>query len=167
MQAIVNITPDWGIGSENRLLVHIRADMRRFRALTTNHTIIIGRKTLLTFPNQQPLANRENIILSHDPFFQIDNAIVCRDLFELKSALEGKDPDSVYVCGGESIYRLLLPYCSKALITRTETEVPADRFFPELNRDPDWILTDVGPLEQEGETRFRFLEYTNTNPKAL
>ncbi len=167
MQAIVNVSPEWGIGNENRLLVRIKEDMRRFRAFTTHHTIIVGRKTLETFPGGRPLPDRENIILTRDPEYRAENAIVCRSLDELRKILSGKDPDSVFVCGGEQIYRLLLPYCSTAFVTMTETDCKADRFFPDLNRQPDWILTEEGEPKTEGETMYRFLKYENTKPLSL
>ncbi len=167
MQAIVNVSPEWGIGNENRLLVRIKEDMRRFRAFTTHHTIIVGRKTLETFPGGRPLPDRENIILTRDPEYRAENAIVCRSLDELRKILSGKDPDSVFVCGGEQIYRLLLPYCSTAFVTMTETDCKADRFFPDLNRQPDWILTEGGEPKTEGETTYRFLKYENIKPLSL
>lgn len=167
MQAIVNVTPAWGIGNENGLLVRISADMRRFRALTTGKTIIIGRKTLLTFPDGKPLKNRENIVLTRDPSFAAEGAVICHSLDELKATLADRDPDSVYVCGGEQIYRLLLPYCTTALVTLTETDASADRFFPNLNRHPAWILTGVGEKQTENGVDFRFLTYTNTSVMPL
>ena len=167
MQAIVNVTPAWGIGNENGLLVRISADMRRFRALTTGNTIIIGRKTLLTFPDGKPLKNRENVVLTRDPSFAADGAVICHSFDELKAALADRDPDSVFVCGGEQIYRLLLPYCTTALVTLTETDAPADRFFPNLNLHPDWILTDAGEKQTENGVDFRFLTYTNTSVMPL
>lgn len=167
MQVIVNVSPEWGIGNENRLLVRIKEDMRRFRAFTTHHTIIVGRKTLETFPGGRPLPDRENIILTRDPEYRAENAIVCRSLDELRKILSGKDPDSVFVCGGEQIYRLLLPYCSTAFVTMTETDCKADRFFPDLNRQPDWILTEEGEPKTEGGTTYRFLKYENTKPLSL
>ena len=167
MQAIVNVTPAWGIGNENGLLVRISADMRRFRALTTGKTIIIGRKTLLTFPDGKPLKNRENIVLTRDPSFAAEGAVICHSLDELKAALADRDPYSVFVCGGEQIYRLLLPYCTTALVTLTETDALADRFFPNLNRHPDWILTGAGEKQTENGVDFRFLTYTNTSVMPL
>ena len=167
MKAIVNVTPQWGIGSEGRLLVRIHADMRRVRTLTSHNTIIIGRKPLGTFPNGAPLPNRDNIILTRDPMFTAGNALVCHDLSELSRAVSDRDPDTVYVCGGEQIYRLLLPYCDSALVTLTYTDAEADRFFPNLNLMPNWIITDAGEKQVEEETAFRFLTYTNTEPTRL
>lgn len=156
------MNPQWGIGNENNLLVRIHADMRRFRALTTHQTIIIGRKTLLSFPSGKPLPNRDNIILTRNPSFQASGATICHTLSELRDAVWKKDPESIFVCGGESVYKLLLPYCEKALVTMSDVSCPADRFFPNLNLLPNWVLSGAGPTEREGEITFRFLEYTNT-----
>ncbi|MBR4906745.1 MAG: dihydrofolate reductase [Clostridia bacterium] len=167
MRAIVNVTPQWGIGTENRLLVHIHADMRRFRALTTGGTIIIGRKTLESFPNGAPLPNRENIVLTHDATYQAENAIILHDVSELSDVLSSLDPDTVFVCGGEQIYRQLLPYCSHTLVTLTDTSAAADRTFPNLNLMPNWILTEVGEKQYENDMAFRFLTYTNTSVRTI
>ena len=167
MIAIVNINPNWGIGSENRLLVRIHADMRRFRALTQNNTVIFGRKTLETFPNGDPLPNRSNIVLTRDPDYQKDGLTVCHDLNELKTALYGLDPETVFVCGGEQVYRLLLPYCSAAYVTLTETYAAADRYFPNLNRLSNWTLKETGERQVENGTAFRYLAYVNTEIKEL
>lgn len=163
MIAIVNVSPKWGIGSDNRLLVHISADMRRFRSFTTNRTIIIGRNTLATFPKGKPLPNRENLILTHDPDFSAESAVICHTLEELFSVVKDRDPDSVFVCGGEQIYRQLLPYCSKVFVTLTYSDAKADRYFPNLNQLPNWVLTDVGEKQYENDIGFRFLTYTNTD----
>lgn len=167
MQIIVNVNPRWGIGSENQLLVHIRADMRRFRSMTTDHTIIIGRKTLATFPNGKPLPNRENIIMTRDPAFSAEGAVVCRSEDELRNVLKERDPDAVFVCGGEQIYRQLLPYCSAAHITLSYTDALADRFFPNLNLLPNWVLTEVGEKQYENGIGFRFLTYVNNDVRSL
>ena len=163
MNAIVNVSPNWGIGFENNLLVHIRADMRRFRALTQNNTVVFGRKTLDTFPNGDPLPKRNNIVLTHDSRFQKDGLTVCHSLSELKTAIEVLDPDTVFLCGGEQIYRLLLPYCSKVFLTLTEVYDQADRYFPNLNRMQNWMLSDVGEKQSENGIAFRYMTYTNQN----
>ena len=167
MQAIVNVTPQWGIGKDNNLVVRIRTDMRRFRLLTTGNTIIVGRRTLESFPNGEPLPNRTNIVLTRDPAFKAKNVISCSDLIALGKAIKGLDPDSVFVCGGEQTYQLLLPYCNKALVTLNDSDIKADRFFPNLNLLPNWILTEVGEKQYENQTAFRFLTYTNTDPLEL
>lgn len=167
MIAIVNVNPRWGIGNENKLLVRIHEDMRRFRALTSGHTIVIGRKTLETFPGGKPLPNRENIILTRNAQFEADGAIVCRDLPSLAAVLSERDADRVFLCGGEEVYRLLVPYCKTALVTLTDVSIKADRFFPNLNRLPNWILKSESEPGREGDLTYRFLEYENTEPLSF
>ena len=115
MNLIVAADNKWGIGRDGGLLASIPTDMKYFREHTTGKVVVMGRKTLESFPNSSPLPNRMNIVLTHDRSFDANGSTVCHNLSELASAIAGKDPDSVFVCGGEQIYRLLLPFCSKAL----------------------------------------------------
>ena len=111
MRAIVNADKNWGIGCENKLLVHIPSDMRFFRDHTTNNVVVMGRKTLESLPGGRPLADRDNIILSRDPGLRVKGAAVVHDVEELQALLSDIHTDRVYVIGGEEIYRLLLPLC--------------------------------------------------------
>ena len=86
MSLVVNVTQDWGIGRENQLLVSLPGDLRRFRQLTIGKTVILGRRTLATFPGGRPLPGRENFILSRDPAFQVPGARVFSDLPALLQA---------------------------------------------------------------------------------
>ena len=117
MELIVNVTENWGIGCKDRLLVAISADLKRFRALTTGKTVILGRRTLATFPGGRPLKNRENIVLTRDPAFSAEGALAAHDLAELFALLRGKNTDDVCVIGGASVYEQLLPYCARARVT--------------------------------------------------
>lgn len=167
MEAIVNVSADWGIGFENCLLVAIRADLRRFRALTEGKTVILGRKTLETFPNGKPLKNRRNIILSANPTYFVEGAEVAHGLEELKALLYGTPTDAVAVIGGETIYRLLLPYCTAARVTKTLQSFPADRFFPNLDALPRWERSSVSDVMEENGVRFQYLDYVNHDPLPL
>ena len=115
MNAIVNVTTHWGIGKNGKLLVSIPTDLHRFRELTLHKTVVYGRKTLATFPNGLPLSNRENIILTRDPEFKIEDAVICHDLDELKSVLRDRYSDNVFVIGGESVYKLLVPTATRPM----------------------------------------------------
>ena len=167
MNAIVNVTPYWGIGKNGKLLVSIPTDLQRFRELTIHKTVIYGRKTLETFPGGRPLRDRENIILTHDKEFTAEDAIICHDLDELKSLLRDRYSDNLWVIGGESVYKLLVPHCEKAYVTFSYTELKADKFFPNLNRHENWFVNAIQPTQIEGRTPFRFVEYTNTKPLPL
>lgn len=165
MELIVNVTEDWGIGFGDRLLVRISADLRRFRALTEGKTVILGRKTLETFPGGRPLKNRRNLIFSANPAFRAEGAEVVRSLDELRTAL--KPGEHAAVIGGASVYALLLPYCETAHVTRTLTTLPADRFFPNLDEDENWEKLSESEIFEENGIRFRYVTYRSRSPRKL
>ena len=162
MDLIVNVTADWGIGMGDRLLVAIRADLRHFREYTLGKTVILGRKTLQTFPGGRPLKGRRNLILSGNPEFEVPGAEVVHGLDELFAAITPEE-DTV-VIGGESVYRLLLPYCARASVTRTAVQMPADRFFPNLDELDNWKIESEGELREEDGICFRYYDYVNLSP---
>ena len=167
MELIVNVTPDWGIGFENRLLVSISADLRRFRELTTGKTVVLGRKTLATFPGGKPLKNRTNIILTRDPAFCAEPAVVVHDEAALFAALRSYPRGNIAVIGGASVYALLLDYCDSARVTKTYVDAPADRFFPNLDARENWQIRRVSELQEENGLQFQFIDYVNLSPKPL
>lgn len=167
MDCIVNVTQNWGIGKDGDLLVSIPTDLRRFRALTTGKTVIYGRKTLLTFPHARPLPNRENWILSATPAFPCRAQRCFRRLRPCRKPCVPVRADSLCLIGGASVYRALLPWCSRVLLTQTCADLPADRFFPDLDRLPNWRCTDTGPLQEDGGHSFRYLTYENDAPLPL
>lgn len=155
MQLIVATDRTWGIGYQNKLLVRISADLKRFKALTTGHTVILGRKTLETFPGGQPLPHRRNIIMSTDKTFAHPGTEVCHSVGEVV-ALAPKD---AFVIGGASVYTLLLPYCDKAYVTQVDADYTADCYFPSLAANPCWAVEDVGEWQEEAGVRFRYVNY--------
>ena len=155
MYLIAAVDQNWAIGKDGDQLCYIPADQKRFQALTSGHAVILGRKTLATFPGGRPLKNRRNLILSHNPDFAPEGAEVFHDLDSLRAAA----PDDAFVIGGESVYRALLPWCRKAYITKIHRAWPADAFFPDLDADPAWNLTEEGePMEHQGLS-FRYVTY--------
>ena len=162
MELIVNVSADWGIGMGDQLLVSIRADLRRFRELTMGKTVILGRKTLQTFPGGRPLKGRRNLILSANQALEVPGAEVVHDLPELFAAL-APDEEAV-VIGGESIYRQLLPFCRIARVTKSYVNYPADRFFPNLDLLPNWRLESQGEMLEENGVQFQYVDYVNLDP---
>lgn len=165
MDAIVNVTENWGIGLKNRLLVSISADLRRFRALTEGKTVVLGRKTLETFPNGKPLKHRRNIIMSTDSAYTVEGAEVCHSLPELFTMLQDINKDEVCLIGGASLYEALLPYCSHVVATKTYLTLPADRFFPNLDELSNWHITARSELQEENGIRFQYFVYENQTPR--
>ena len=120
MKAILSADKNWGIGYQNRLLVSIPSDMKFFRQTTTGKVVVMGRKTLESFPNGMPLKNRTNIVLTGNKGYHVKDAVIVHSKEELLEELKKYDTDDVYVIGGESIYRMLLPYCSTVYVTKID-----------------------------------------------
>lgn len=152
MNIIVAVDKKWGIGNKGKLLVSIPRDKKLFREETTGKVIIMGHNTLLSLPGAQPLAGRENIVLSRDKSLSIKGATVlnsvdaCMDYLKKNNI---KDSD-VFVIGGESVYNDFLPYCDVAHVTYIDYEYEADRHFLNLDISNEWSLV----LETEEETYF-------------
>jgi dihydrofolate reductase len=156
MNLIVAVDQNWAIGKGGDQLVYISEDLKRFKALTTGHPVILGRKTLATFPGGRPLKGRRNLVLSTNPNYTVENA----EVLPTVDALLEIAPEDAFVIGGESVYRALLPYCHTAFVTKIDALFPADRFFPNLDEDPNWTLVEQSEeLEQDG-LKFRYLTYT-------
>ena len=155
MNVIVAVDEHWAIGKDGDQLCYIPADLKRFQALTTGHAVLLGRKTLDTFPGGRPLKNRRNLILSHQAGLQIPGAEVFSDL---ETALAAAPADS-FVIGGESVYRQALPHCRRAYVTKLQKSFPADRHFPNLDADPAWrLVEEEGPFQHE-DLRFTYATY--------
>jgi len=155
MNLIVAVDEHWGIGLGGDQLVYLSTDLRRFKALTMGHPVILGRKTLATFPGGRPLKGRRNLILSKNPDFAPERAEVFRDLPSLLAAA----PEDSFVIGGASVYEALLPYCSTAYVTRVLKTFPADRYFPNLDKLPDWHVAEAGEILEEQGLRFQYMTY--------
>ena len=148
MNAIVVTDKQWAIGRSGDLLFSLPGDMKHFRALTTGGTVIMGRKTLDSFPGGRPLPKRRNIVITREP----EDAL----------ALAG-DEENVWLIGGGSIYTALLGRCRRACVTRVDAAAEnADTFFPNLDALPEWTVERTeAPVTENGLT-YRFVDYVNT-----
>ena len=159
MNLIVNVDSNWAIGYRGKLLVSIPEDMKFFRSETTGKVVVLGRKTLDTFPGGQPLKNRTNIILTRNPNYQVKGAIICHSVEEVLEELKKYNSEDVYIFGGDSIYKEFLPYCDVAHVTRTDHVYDADAWFPNLEEDPAWVLTGESEEKTYFDLEFRFCGY--------
>lgn len=155
MNVIVNVDRNWAIGNKGKLLVSIPNDLKMFRNETSGKVVILGRKTLATFPQGLPLKNRTNIVLTKDENFKAQDAIIVHSVEEVLEEVKKYPTEDVYVIGGDSVYKQFLPYCDTAIVTRTDQAYEADAYFPNLEKDPAWKMT----AESEEQTYFS-LEYT-------
>ena len=163
MNAIVVVDSHWAIGCEGRLLFSLPTDMKRFRALTLNGTVILGRKTLDTFPGGRPLPKRRNIVITRNLDFDRED---CEIAGSPQAALElaaGTPEDQLWVIGGGSVYTALLPKCKRVYLTMVDAAAKeADTFFPNLDKLPGWKVESTSePVEENGVT-YRFINYVNT-----
>lgn len=155
MNLIVAVDENWAIGKGVDQLVYIKADLKRFRELTTGHPVILGRKTLATFPGGRPLKNRRNLILSATPGYEVEGAEVYADV----DSLMADAPEDAFVIGGESVYRALLERCDTAYVTKILASYPADRYFPNLDTLPNWQVAEEGDVLEEDGVKFRYVTY--------
>ena len=159
MNLIVAVDENWAIGYKNELLIRIPADMKMFRQETTGKVVVLGRKTLETFPNGQPLKNRTNIILSTKKDYQVKDAIVVHSIEELLEELKNYPSEDIYIIGGETVYRQMLPYCDVAHVTRIDRKYEADAFFPNLEEEGTWEITAESDEQSYFDTTYTFVKY--------
>ena len=159
MKAILSADKNWGIGYKNKLLVSIPSDMKFFRQTTTGRVVVMGRKTLESFPGGLPLKNRTNIVLTGNRGYSVKDAVIVHTYDELREELKKYDTDDVYVIGGESVYRMLLPECNTVLVTKLDRAFQADTFFPDLDTMDEWEMTEEGEEQTCFDLEFRFTKY--------
>ena len=159
MKAILAADKNWGIGYNNHLLVSIPSDMKFFRQTTTGKVVVMGRKTLESFPNGMPLKNRINIVLTGNQNYQVKDAVVIHSEDELLDELKKYDTDDIYVIGGESVYRMMLPYCDTVYVTKIDRAFQADTFFPDLDEMDEWEMTEESEEQTCFDLEFCFTKY--------
>ncbi len=171
MKAVVAIDKEWGIGCKGGLLVHVRADLKRFYQLTVGKTVILGSKTLQTFPGGKVLKNRTNLILSRNPAFAVEGGTVFASIDALLSFLQEHPETDAVVIGGGTIYQQLLPYCDEVYVTQFDRVYEKDTYFPNLDSDPAWICAETGETlksdpetDSEKDLTYRFLLYKRISP---
>lgn len=165
MNMIVAVDENWGIGNRNELLIRIPADMKLFREETTGKVVVLGRKTLETFPGGMPLKNRKNIILSTKKEFKVGDATVVHSLEGLLEELKKYKEEDIYIIGGESVYRMMLPFCNKVHVTKIDRRYEADAFFPNLDQENEWEITVESEEQSYFDTTYRFLQYEKISGK--
>jgi len=159
MNAIAAVDANWAIGNKNRLLTSIPADMKFFREKTIGHVVVMGRKTLESFPNGLPLKNRVNIVLTENRSYKVKDAIIVHTKEELLEELKKYDSNELYVIGGGSIYEMLIPYCDTAYITKIDHVYAADTYFPNLDQMDDWEMTEVSEEQTCFDLEYVFAKY--------
>lgn len=156
MTIILVADNDWAIGKDGGLLARLPEDMKRFKALTTGHTVVMGRKTYESFP-KRPLPDRTNCVITRSGS-SFDGAKTFSGIEEFLDYARTVE-DEIYVIGGGEIYRQMLPYCDKAEITRVYECFGGDTFVPDFDALPDWQVTETSPVIETGGHNIRFMTY--------
>ena len=157
MKIIVAVSESWGIGKDNKLLFSLKEDMKFFKNTTTGNVVVMGKNTFLSLP-KRPLKDRVNIVLTSANLE--DECIKVSSMDELFKTLKEYNSDDVYIMGGASMYKQMLPYCDTAYITKVHMDAEADAFFENLDAMPNWECVD----KREGETEpITFCTYKNKN----
>ena len=152
LSIIVAVASNWAIGKENDLLAYLPGDLKRFKELTTEHTILMGRKTWESLP-KKPLPKRKNIVITRDSSYQAEGATLVNSI---ENALVECDTDKEnFIIGGGEIYKMLLPVTTKLHLTRVHHDFEADVFFPEINFD-EWTLLDREDVAAAGDNPYSF-----------
>lgn len=159
MNMIVAVDSNWAIGNKNQLLVRIPADMKMFRNETINKVVVLGRKTLETFPNAKPLPQRQNIVLSTNHNYEVDGAVVVHSIDELMEEIKKYPSEEVYIIGGATVYEAMLPYVDTVFVTKIDHEYEADAFFPNLDTDPDWEVAAESEEQVYFDITYAFVRY--------
>lgn len=159
MNLIVAVDKNWAIGCGNRLLVSIPQDMKFFRETTTGKVVVMGRKTLESFPGGNPLKKRVNIVLTSNKDYTVKDAIVVHTVEEVVEELKKYNSEDVYCIGGESVYRQLLPYCDKAYVTKIDHAYQADTYFPNLDESTEWEMTKISDEQTYFDLEYYFTIY--------
>ena len=159
VNAIVVVDEHWGIGKNNNLLFRLKKDMAFFRKTTTGKVIVVGANTYASFPNGA-LPDRVNIVLD-DSGKKYPDAISVASVNELDRAIEQYDTNDVFICGGASVYKLLIDRCKYAYVTKVKADGNAQVYFPNLDQLNGWALVEIGEPVQDGEYTIQFCKYVN------
>ncbi len=162
MKLIAAVDNKWNIGRNGGLLFRLPADMKFFRETTSGKVVIMGRRTLDSFPGGKALPKRVNIVLTGNKDFKRENVFVCNDVESVLKKAKEYDTDDVFVIGGETIYKEFLPYCDTAYITHVNAvDDNADKKFPDLSQENGWIMTEKSETVIDNGMEINFCIYEN------
>lgn len=159
MKQIVAVDKNWGIGKNNKLLISIPADMRFFVEKTMNKVVIMGKNTLESFPNKKPLRDRINIVIALEKDYMVKGATVVYSIEEALEEASKYKSDDIFVIGGASIYKQMLPYCDTAYVTYIDYEYDADTYYPNLDKDERWEVVEESEEETYFDVEYNFRTY--------
>ena len=160
MDLIAAVYDDWGIGRDGTQPIALSADRKFFRQTTKGAMVIVGRRTIDDFPDRKPLPGRVNVALTRSAD-EIPGFTLCRTPEAAAALAQERD---AFVIGGGSVYRALLPYCTRAYITKVHACPASDTFLPDLDEDREWQLQEVLQSGEENGIQYEMCLYTRTAP---
>lgn len=158
LSIIVAVANENVIGKDNQLIWHLPEDLKRFKNLTTGHTIIMGRKTFESLGRVLP--NRKHIVLCNDTTMSIEdeNVEILDNISKLEKYINSEEEN--FVIGGATIYKLLMPYCNKMYITKINESFEGDVYFPEINNEEwDIVKTEKGIKDEKNPFDYEYINY--------
>lgn len=158
MNLIVIADQNWAIGRDGGLLVHLPGDLKYYRQKTIGKTIVVGRKTLESFPGGKPLPDRTNIVMTGDETYAAEGCIICHSKEDVLERLRACKREDVFIAGGAEVYRQFMDLCDTFYVTKIHAAFEADRFFPNLD-EAGYRITWEGPIQEEKGISYQFLKY--------
>jgi len=168
MNIIVVVDKNWAIGNKNELLYHLPSDLKHFKKMTRDKTVIMGRKTLASLPGGKPLPNRLNVVLSKTliQYPRKDGVTVVNSIADLFNLPQEFDIENAFIIGGQTIYQQLLSHAKYAYITKIDRAFEADAYFPNIDIDNNWLLPEELFSFSENNVKATVLKYENSNPTS-
>lgn len=160
MKAIAAVDENWGIGNKGQLLISIPEDMKLFRSETQNKVVVMGRKTLESFPGGRPLKNRTNVVITTDKNYTKEGVVVFHNIEDTVEYLKQYNTDEIYIIGGGTIYEAMLKYCDTAIITKISKNFEADTYFPNLDKLEEWKETESSEVFEHEGISYRFTRFS-------
>ncbi len=160
MNAIVAVDLNWGIGCNGELLQRIPEDMKFFKDKTIGKVVVMGRETFKSLPNKAPLKDRVNIVLSRNELFNDDRLIICNSINETLDQLKKYNENDIFIIGGEMIYEQFLSYCKEIYVTKIKNKYLADKYFPNLDEDQNWVMVESSEDKEYRGIGYNFEKYT-------
>ena len=162
MISIVAVEKNWGIGKDGNMPWKIPGEQKFFKEVTMCGVVVMGRKTLESLPGKRPLSGRRNIVLTRNSALHIDGFESVNSPEALLNIIHDSDPEKVFLIGGAQIYRLLLPYCKKAIVTKVNGDFEVDTHHPNLDCDSDWCIADKSKeIISSNGTSYTIFTYEN------
>lgn len=156
MKIILAVDENWGIGKGNEMLFHLSTDLKHFKEETIHNIVIMGRNTYESMGGG--LIDRENIVLSRNTDYRLDDAKVFNDYKEVLSFVENS-PKEAYVIGGSQIIDIFLPFCNEAIITKIYASRDADTYLHNFDKDNNFEIINKSGINKENGIKFEYITY--------